>query len=246
MGIFSKVVLILFVLLLIPTSLIIISQDAVPGDRTYPIKRDLEGVIAGVVSLNPQTKAFFNVGLADRRYKEAVALIKKGDNSGSSLAELVTQTQVAAKDINQVSGAETKKQLAASLTKQIDEYDRGLAGVEQTQQVQILPTATPIPSKIVPTIAATVNEAGSTSKISFTPTIIPTPTPFPTPVVSAPIQQQPSQQTPPTDIETTREQLRKIKEDLLRGEEDGDNKKVNSEQERKANSDKKEKENNKD
>lgn len=236
MGMLSRLILVLSVILIIPTALIIISQNAVPGDRTYPIKRGIEGTIASLASLTPQTRAFFSVDLTDRRYKEAVALIKKGDNPTTSLSELVTQTQVAAQDINTVSDTQTKKQLVASLTKQIDEYDQGLANFGQEQSPLFLTPTTSVPNVIVPPSGLTPTPTPvlivmqpTTTPVPIHSTIVtptvtqpvvtqslavvtPTPTVAPTPTPSI-VETTPAQTA--TDVEQTRQQLKKIRDDLL-------------------------------
>ena len=50
--------LILSLVLFPPATLAYLSQDAVPGDRMYPIKRGFEDVILTVTSINPWSKAF--------------------------------------------------------------------------------------------------------------------------------------------------------------------------------------------
>lgn len=148
LALLSKALLVLMLVLLLPTGLVFASQDAVPGDRTYPIKRSLENVIVTLVSLHPSTRAFFKADMAGRRYKEAVALVKRGDvNSSNSLIELVTQTEVAAEDIGQIKDPKIKQELVDNLSKQIVEYKTGLAKLENQSPPAapvLQPTSVPV------------------------------------------------------------------------------------------------------
>ena len=132
-SLLSKALIVLMIALFVPTGLVLASQDAVPGDRAYPVKRGLENVIVTLASLHPTTRAFFKTDMAGRRYKEAVALIRRGDQGSSqSLTELVAQTQAAATDISQISDPTAKQQLVDNLSKQIVQYKAGLSQLETT------------------------------------------------------------------------------------------------------------------
>ena len=56
----SIITLILSIVLFPPASLALISNNAVPGDSIYPIKRFLEDGIYAVASITPGTKAWFS------------------------------------------------------------------------------------------------------------------------------------------------------------------------------------------
>lgn len=167
LALLSKALLVLIVALLLPTGLVFASQDAVPGDQTYPVKRGLENVIVRLAALHPSTRAFFKTDMANRRYKEAVTLIRRGDQASSeSLVELVTQTQAAAEDISQISDPSTKQQLVDNLSKQIVQYKAGLAQLETT--------APPVASMPQPPVAQTVDQSPVQPLV---PTVTPTSTP---------------------------------------------------------------------
>lgn len=142
-SIASKLFLGLIVILLLPTGMVLASQDAVPGDSTYGIKRGLENVIAKAASVHPATRTYFKTDFSKRRFKEAVTLIDRGDNASNSLKELVSQTKSAADSMNDVSDKNLRKQFASDLSKQIDEYDKKLAKIEENKKN---PTPAPKPS----------------------------------------------------------------------------------------------------
>lgn len=120
------IALILMLILLPPAALAMASQDAVPGDMTYPVKRTLEDVILAVASVNPITKAYFSVAQSQRRFKETITLIDKGQSATESLDELIAQTTIAADDVSQVQNSTQKKELIDQLTKSIDQYQSKL------------------------------------------------------------------------------------------------------------------------
>lgn len=122
--------------LLVPTGLVLASQDALPGDSTYPLKRKLENVVIQLSSRHPVTQAYFGSDLSKRRFKEAVALIKRGDNASGSLNELVDQTQSAADSMKGISDSRLRKQMAANFSNQIDDYQKSLIQIEQEKKAK--------------------------------------------------------------------------------------------------------------
>lgn len=130
----STVVLILAVVFLPPAILAYVSQDSLPGDTIYPIKRALEDGILFLASISNPTKAFFAIAYSQRRYKEVTGLIAKEDfgATSKSLQELIMQTSLATGDIREVSSVESRRALAAQLSMAIEEYDKGLEESKQT------------------------------------------------------------------------------------------------------------------
>ncbi len=204
LGIIS---LILAIVLFPPAALALISNNAVPGDSTYPIKRVLEDGIFAVASLNPVTKAWFAAARSDRRFKEYTVLVTKGKKGEETLNELVEQTQIAATQLNQVKDPVEKEKLKQQLVESIKKYDQGLSQIAsnnsnrqpvsaesiQTGNTQSsTPQETPQPvssdkplASAIPTPAPT---AISTPRSAPVPTPVPTsrPTPVPIPPVVPP------------------------------------------------------------
>lgn len=183
--IITALTLLLAILLFPPATLALISNNAVPGDTTYPLKRGLEDVIYAVASLNPTTRAFFAAARSDRRFEEIKTLVSSGRSVKDSLQELVIQTDIAVKQIQKVEDPQKKKELIANLKQSIEKYDQGLTQMQKSyEKYQPQPTAAPVP-------------------ISVTS---PTPSTTPAPVVSPPSEA--------VNIEDTREDLEEIKKEL--------------------------------
>lgn len=200
--------MVLMVVLLVPTGLVFASQDAVPGDRTYPIKRGLENVIVTLASVHPATRAFFKADMSKRRYKEAVALVKRGDTeSQSSLVELVAQTEAAAEDIGQISDPKAKQELVENLSRQIDEYQTGLTKLE-TQSDPLTQATQPYSPSLSPVVQPT-----SAPIAQPTPVTLPTPTSVPQ-VVNRPLPVPPTPVVPATSIRSTINNLGEINDKL--------------------------------
>lgn len=154
----SSIVLILAIILFPPAVLALVSNNALPGDSTYPIKRLLEDGIYAVASLTPTSKAWFSAARSDRRFKEFSTLIAQGKSASNTLSELVIQTNIAAEEIKKVDDPVKKQQLIVQLSESINKYDQKLDEVSTTpsvsptqpQPVAATPTpvVTPKPSEI--------------------------------------------------------------------------------------------------
>lgn len=198
----SIISLILAIVLFPPAALALISNNAVPGDATYPIKRGLEDGIYALASLNPVTKAWFSAARSDRRFKEVTVLLAEGKAASNTLTELVSQTQVAAVEIKKINDPVKKKELINQLSQQIEKYDQGLSKVSKRSQQPPNVVSKSTPSSI-PQV---------TSTLTFTPrprpTFVPTPTlkPTITPAVSPKPSSTPNNPTStlrPTSVPTS-------------------------------------------
>lgn len=179
--------IILVILFFPPATLALISNNAVPGDATYPIKRGLEEVILQVASMTPQTKALFSIQRSNRRFEEAAVLISKNaTQTSSALDELVTQTESVAKQIDQIQDPVKKEELTAQLTTEIKKYDDGLEKVKQ--EIAQVPVPTPIPISTSTTTLQTSASILPTSTPTPRPTYIPSPAITPTPSSTRPYQ----------------------------------------------------------
>ncbi len=194
--------IILFALLPL-TVLIFLSQNTIPGDLFYPVKRSLENVILAAASVNPATKAAFRTDLTETRFKEAQSLVVSKSNA-SGLTTFIDEVQTAQLEVTNLTNNTEKQKAEEKLLVKIDQYQNSLSTLEvKTQQniiayspqENVLPTATPPPAVESPTVTSV--QVQTTQKIpSPTPTIIPSPTP---PVI---ITSQPSKQPSPTSIPT--------------------------------------------
>lgn len=125
--IFSLVTLILLIVLFPPAVLALITQDAVPGDVRYPVKRKLEEGILLVASLNPTAKAWFSVTRSERRFREVKALLSKGLAVSKSLEELVIQTEIAAQEAGSINNQKDRVEIVEKLAGSISSYDLELS-----------------------------------------------------------------------------------------------------------------------
>lgn len=199
-----------------PATLALISNNAVPGDATYPIKRGLEEVILKIASVTPQSKTWFSIQRSDRRFEESKILLIAGKTQSSdSLEELVAQTQLVAEEISQIQDPVKKEELTKQLTSEIKKYDEGLEKVKQ--EISSIPapssppeTSTPIPSQTIvspkpsahpqPTSIQPSPTVKPTSRPSASPTIQPTTRPTSTPLPTS--TPQPSSSPAPSPPST--------------------------------------------
>lgn len=234
-----------------PAALAVISNNAVPGDATYPIKRALEDIIFAVASINPTSKAWFSAARSDRRFTEVKTLLAQGKKGTDALNELVEQTNIAASQIAQVSDPIEKAKLVEQLSTSIEKYDQGLQQVTTVSptpqpEVTALPKVAVLPSTRPtnqPTPHPTLQPTTTTAPL---PTSKPTPLPdggqttnahsSPTPAAIAQTTPIPTHQPTVTpvpsrredgekqkDIEDAREKLKEIKDKLRASSQNDDN-----------------------
>ncbi|MDO8429328.1 MAG: DUF5667 domain-containing protein [Candidatus Daviesbacteria bacterium] len=228
-GILLKLSFILPVVLFLPATLVLASQNSLPGDITYPIKRSLESVILSAASIHPKTRAAFNVDFSRRRYTESLALLKEGRNANESLASLVVQTQSAVVDIKKITNRSEKAKLASDLTKQINDINQNLEKIQQSKTLPSeVPKTTPIPQpkieEVIPTPTPTITRVITlrptrvpgvspiaVPRVTPTPTIRPTQVPTPT----LTIDQPDSGETTEEELQEYIDELEKIKDQLV-------------------------------
>ncbi len=159
----STLILILSIVLFPPAALAFVSNNAVPGDSTYPIKRALENVILTAASVNPTTKAWFSAQRSDRRFKEFTTLNSQGKVGTVVLKELVQQTGDAANNISGVKDSGEKIKLIDQLSSSIQNYDKGLQSVAESPAAAApAPTLPPTaPRNAQPTSAPTAHPAAN-------------------------------------------------------------------------------------
>lgn len=206
----STIVLILAIILFPPAALAVISNNAVPGEATYPIKRALEDGIYAVASLNPTTKAWFSAARSDRRFQELSTLLAQGKSASNTLNELVVQTDIAAEQIKKVEDPAKKQELIIQLSESIDKYSQKL---DEVSAPQIAVAAPPVnaPTSIQP--RETVRPAPTTKPdLSIRPTELPKP-PSPSQAVS-PVTQPPAAPINPGEVDDAKKKFEEIKKRL--------------------------------
>lgn len=111
--------------LTIPTSLILVTWKALPGENLYGVKRGLEEV-PRVAFGKTQIAADYEVAIADRRFSEATTLVKTNHTAG--LVELK-------KSITQATTVVTQTQNETAKTKLVDNlivYQKALGEQKKT------------------------------------------------------------------------------------------------------------------
>lgn len=166
------------------TVLILLSQNSLPGDFFYPVKRGLENIILAAASVSPTTKVAFRTGLTQTRFTEAQKLlITKADTTAFN--DFVTEVSSTQKELSTVSNSQDKIQNADKIIAKIEEYQTQLIQTQnQVQIAQALPqqpfqTSTPLSSNQPTVQPVAPSQPGQTSQ--------PTQNPIQQPVQNKPI-----------------------------------------------------------
>lgn len=180
----STISLVLVLILFPPAALALISNNAIPGDTTYPVKRGLESVIYTVASISPASKAWFSAARSDRRFKEFKTLIAQGKSTHATIDELVSQTEIAAQQIDQITDPVEKEKYISELMQSIQKYDQGLAQVSQKSPLVGDDKKTASANVVAPVAPKDIPRDTKVAVPVPTPTSTSTPTPTPTPIKS--------------------------------------------------------------
>ena len=217
--ILNRVLWVVFLVLTPLTFIGILSQNSIPGDFLYSVKRGYEGTALAFASLVPETKASYTTSLATVRFTEAEKLLLTNSDT-QGLATLVEQVQTAQDNVAAVQSSPQKEELEQKLIASIDTYQASLLKVQQqiasnvssqpgtqaapTQTTQIntnqtIQTTTPTNTQQAQTVLPTSTPAQSSSQTTQltqtpTPTTIQEETITTTPIII---------ETPPTTPTTT-------------------------------------------
>lgn len=181
---------IMLIFLAPPTALVFLSQDSVPGDTFYPVKRGMENVILAAASVNPATRAAFQTNLTGTRFTEAEKLLLvRSDTTG--LSTFITEVQTTEQSVSTLSDPTQKQELTTKLLAKIDEYQNKLNQVQTQFQtasnIVLAPTSTPTPiptsiSQSQPSVSMPLpTSAFPTPTLAPSPTLTSTPIPTPSP-----------------------------------------------------------------
>lgn len=146
--------------------IVLLSQNAIPGDFLYPVKRGVETTVLAAASINPSTKAAFSTTINDTRFNEAQKLLLAQADT-APLTDLVSQVQSTQVSIANVSDPVQQQALTVKAIAQIDSYQAKLnntvAQVQQSSQslaaVPVNTQVTSAPVSQAPISANTVNNA---------------------------------------------------------------------------------------
>lgn len=203
------------------TLLILLSQNTVPGDLFYPVKRGLEGIILTAASASPATRVAFRTDLTERRFKEAEKLLlAKADTS--ALDSFILEVQSTQTEIDALSNVLENQQSSEKLIAKIDDYQVKLTQIQaQTQSNSVLQANQPPSTSQVTVVqqqAPPPSDSGQAGQSA--PLLQPTSPPQqPTVTVQNPPTQtavaSPEQQRMVSEtIVTTKIELERIKKDL--------------------------------
>lgn len=115
-----------------------LSQGANPRDLLYPVKRGVEKVILAAASLNPSTRAFYEVDLTDRRFNESVQAMLATRGSVKSFDDFTQELEDTQVSLGTISDPVKKQELEAKLIDNVNTYE---GKIEQLQSQ--IPSATP-------------------------------------------------------------------------------------------------------
>lgn len=168
------------------TVLILLSQNSVPGDMFYPIKRSMENVVLAAATVSPSTRAAFRTDLTTRRFDEAEKLLL-GSSDTNGLKEFITEIQAAQDEVSAISNPVKKQELQEKIQTSIIEYEKRLGLVktqlvtrEQVTQLAFAPTVTPtLPIPTNTPVPVPTSIAGQLPIPTNTPVPLPTSTPKP-------------------------------------------------------------------
>lgn len=195
------------------TVLILLSQNTIPGDLFYPVKRGLEGIVLAAASASPATRVAFRTDLTERRFKEAEKLLlAKAD--ATALDSFILEVQSTQAEIDALSNALENQQSSEKLITKIDDYQIKLTQIQaQTQSNSVLQVNQP-PSTLQVTVVqqqalppSGADQAGQSAVQQPTVAVQNPPAQI---AVASPEQQRVVSET----IVTTKIELERIKKDL--------------------------------
>lgn len=171
------------------TVLILLSQNTIPGDLFYPIKRSMENVVLAAAAVSPTTRAAFRTDLTTRRFDEAEKLLLTSSDT-QGLKDFVTEIGAAQKEVSAISDPVKKQELQQKIQTSVIEYEKRLDAVK-TQLVTrenaiavVVPTSAPtkIPESQPSTSPQTISSQIEPTAIPLpTNTLVPLPTSSPKP-----------------------------------------------------------------
>lgn len=123
-------------ILLVPLATLgFLSEQSIPGNPLYPVKRTIENIVTGFESFNKNALALYQVSLVAQRFSETKKLAS--DNSialnTAQVQDFIAQINSARDTINTVTDPQEKQTLRQQLLQQIANYKNELV-ILQTQQ----------------------------------------------------------------------------------------------------------------
>jgi len=190
-------------LLAAPTTLILVSWNAVPGDSTYKIKTGLEQVILGATP-SSNLKSSLQTKYTKKRFDE-VQKVLDTSHASESLNNFNDQLVASENSVKEIKDVEEKKNQTQKLISTLENISQEIEQKEQTFQT----------NQIASTSQNTINNTNTTRAVTITSaiaTIKPTINNTPTGVITIkPTQSSPATISSSSDIPS---QLSKTKEKI--------------------------------
>lgn len=227
-------------MLAVPSTLILASWNAVPGDSTYKLKVGLEKTMLGVAP-SQNLKSTLEIKYTERRFDEVQKVLSTDSNYiGESLDNFNNQLIVSQNSVKQIASAEKKYIQTQNLINTLETVSQKIEQEEQilkpspTKSTQLIkPTNTPFISKIE-TVAPQEIITVMPTKTPPTPSQSPSPTLIPTDIPGNP----PSNSDIAEELKKTKEKVKKVIEELKQSqgrENHNDNSKSNNSESNKPN-----------
>ena len=183
---FDKLTIGFVIVFSVPTALVILTWNSLPGNFDYPIKLAMENLLLLVVSPSYAATGNLNVKYTERRSDEAAQLLAT-TQSGAGLVFLANQVTETKSTILAGSDRITQKQLVVRYVKTLEQTNTKLEAQKQTMiatqseqpertRIQASPTLRPETQYVPPQL--------SKPPPTPTPVVVDTPTPTPTPTES--------------------------------------------------------------
>lgn len=129
------------IILAVPTSLILVTWNALPGQRLYAVKRGLEEV-PRIAFGKTKVAADYEVAISDRRFSEAVTLVKTDNTLG--LTELNTSIKATETKVLETQNTQAKEKFISNL----ENYNTKLETQKQTLIAAAPPPVVPPPTTV--------------------------------------------------------------------------------------------------
>ena len=140
-------------ILTIPTTLMLVSWNAVPGDSTYKIKVGLEQVILGAAP-SPNLKSTLQIKYTEKRFNE-VQKVLSTSHASESLDNFNNQLIASENSVKEIKNTEEKKIQTQNLIKTLEDVSQKIEQESQsysTPTVVVTPNPTNVPTAPIPTI----------------------------------------------------------------------------------------------
>lgn len=201
--------------LAIPTTLILASWNATPGDSTYKLKVGLEQVMLGV-ALSDNMKSTLQIKYTERRFDE-VEKVLHTSHASESLNNFNNQLIASRNSVQKLENLEEKSVQTQNLINTLEEFSQKIEQekpIYQTKKttskiLKPLPTLSPYPTSI----SVTNNNEIKINSPSRIPTSISTPIP----VVSNPTDPSPSQDIS-SELDKTHQKIQEVISELKKSQ----------------------------